>query len=137
MKETVRLATALISTMAAVVLGMLVSSAKSTYDARKNEVAEMSSEIVTIDRSLERYGPETGKIRIMELAISAVFFPRSFWSSTPSWLMMKVITPEFPYANCVLRDIPPIRPGLQSMQLKPLLSLLRRHSLLIMASALS
>jgi hypothetical protein len=62
-KETVRLSTALISTMAALVLGMLVSSAKSTYDARKNEVAEMSSEIVSIDRSLERYGPETGNIR--------------------------------------------------------------------------
>lgn len=62
-KETVRLSTALISTMAALVLGMLVSSAKSTYDARKNEVAEMSSEIVSIDRSLERYGQETGNIR--------------------------------------------------------------------------
>ncbi len=62
-KDTVRLSTALISTMAALVLGMLVSSAKSTYDARKNEVAEMSYEIVSIDRSLERYGPETGNIR--------------------------------------------------------------------------
>jgi hypothetical protein len=62
-KETVRLSTALISTMAALVLGMLVSSAKSTYDARQNEVVEMSSEIVTIDRALERYGPETGNIR--------------------------------------------------------------------------
>lgn len=42
---------------------MLVSSAKSSYDARKNEVAEMSSEIVVIDRLLARYGPETGEIR--------------------------------------------------------------------------
>jgi hypothetical protein len=49
--------------MSALVLGMLVSSAKSSYDASKNEVAEMSSEIVTIDRLLAKYGPETGEIR--------------------------------------------------------------------------
>jgi hypothetical protein len=62
-KEVIRLATGLIATMAALVLGMLISSAKSSYDARKNEVAEMSSEIVAIDRSLAKYGPETGEIR--------------------------------------------------------------------------
>jgi hypothetical protein len=62
-KEVVRLSTALISTMAAIILGMLVSSAKTSYDARKNEVAEMSSEILTIDRLLARYGEETGDIR--------------------------------------------------------------------------
>jgi hypothetical protein len=62
-KEVVRLATALIVTMAALVLGMLVSSAKSFYDAQKNEVAELSSEIVNIDQTLARYGPETREIR--------------------------------------------------------------------------
>jgi hypothetical protein len=63
-KEVVRLSTALISTMAAIILGMLVSSAKASYDARKNEVAEMSSEILTIDRLLARYGEETGDLRV-------------------------------------------------------------------------
>jgi len=62
-RDVVRLVTGLTATMAALVLGMLVSSAKSSYDARKNEVAEMSSEIVVIDRLLARYGPETGEIR--------------------------------------------------------------------------
>jgi Protein of unknown function (DUF4239) len=62
-KEVVRLSTALISTMAAMVLGMLVSSAKTSYDARKNDVAEMSSQMVSIDRLLAKYGPETTEIR--------------------------------------------------------------------------
>jgi hypothetical protein len=51
------------ATMAALVLGMLVSSAKSSYDARKNEIAEMSAQVVNIDRLLARYGPETAEIR--------------------------------------------------------------------------
>jgi len=41
------------------VLGMLVSSAKSSYDACKNEVAEMSSEIVVaeVEAGLDRIWP--------------------------------------------------------------------------------
>ena len=58
-KDVVRLATALIVTMTALVLGMLVSSSKASYDARKNEVAQMSSEILSVDHLLASYGPET------------------------------------------------------------------------------
>jgi hypothetical protein len=62
-KEIARLVTGLMTTMAAIVLGMLVSSAKASYDARTNEVAEISSEVVTIDHMLSRYGEETAEIR--------------------------------------------------------------------------
>jgi hypothetical protein len=49
--------------MTGLVLGMLVSSAKSIYDAGKDEVANMSMHIVLIDRLLAGYGPETLEIR--------------------------------------------------------------------------
>jgi hypothetical protein len=62
-KEVVRLTTGLITTMTGLVLGMLVSSAKSIYDAGKDEVANMSMQIVLIDRLLAGYGPETAEIR--------------------------------------------------------------------------
>jgi hypothetical protein len=62
-KEGARLVTGLMTTMAAVVLGMLVSSAKASYDARTNEIAEISSQIVTIDRMLSKYGTETAEMR--------------------------------------------------------------------------
>jgi len=62
-KDVVKLAMGLIATMAALVLGMLVSTAKSSYDIRKNEVAGLSSQVVTLDRLLAAYGPETGDTR--------------------------------------------------------------------------
>lgn len=62
-KDVVRLGTGLVATMAALVLGMLVSSAKSSYDTRKNEVAEMSSMIVSLDQLLASYGPEAQESR--------------------------------------------------------------------------
>jgi hypothetical protein len=68
-KEVTRLVTGLMTTMAAIVLGMLVSSAKASYDARTNEVAEISSEVVTIDRMLSRYGTETADVRVQFRAL--------------------------------------------------------------------
>ena len=62
-KDVLKLAIGLIATMAALVLGMLVSTAKSSYDTRKSEVAEMSSRIVAIDQLLANYGPETRETR--------------------------------------------------------------------------
>lgn len=49
--------------MTGLVIGMLVSSAKASYDAGKNEVANMSTQIVLIDRLLSGYGQETAEIR--------------------------------------------------------------------------
>jgi hypothetical protein len=62
--DTVRAAIGLVVTMTGLVLGMLVSSAKASYDAQKNVVAEMASEIVLLDHLLTIYGPETKPIRI-------------------------------------------------------------------------
>ena len=56
-KDTVRLATSLIVTMTGLVLGMLVSSAKTYYDTQKNVVAEISSQVILLDSLLTEYGP--------------------------------------------------------------------------------
>jgi hypothetical protein len=63
-KDTVRLAIGLVVTMTGLVLGMLVSSAKTFYDSEKNQVAEMSSQIILLDNLLSTYGPETKQTRI-------------------------------------------------------------------------
>jgi uncharacterized membrane protein len=63
-KDTIRLAIGLIVTMTGLVLGMLVSSAKTFYDSEKNQVAEMASQIILLDDLLTAYGPETRQTRI-------------------------------------------------------------------------
>jgi hypothetical protein len=63
-KDTVRLATSLIVTMTGLVLGMLVSSAKTYYDTQKNVVAEISSQVILLDSLLTEYGPETRQTRM-------------------------------------------------------------------------
>jgi hypothetical protein len=69
-KDTVRLGMGLIGTMAALVLGLLIASAKSFYDTQSSELTEMSAKIVLLDRVLAHYRPETKEAR--DLLHSAV-----------------------------------------------------------------
>lgn len=62
--SVVKLATGLIATMAALVLGLLVSSAKGTFDNTGAELLQTAAKVVQFDRVLARYGPETQDIRI-------------------------------------------------------------------------
>jgi hypothetical protein len=62
-KDTMRLAIGLVVTMTGLVLGMLVSSAKSYYDGQKNKVTEMSTEIILLNNSLTAFGPEAEQVR--------------------------------------------------------------------------
>jgi hypothetical protein len=62
-KDAVKLGVGLIATMAALVLGLLVASAKSSFDTQNSELTEMSSRIVLLDRVLSHYGPEAQSAR--------------------------------------------------------------------------
>jgi Protein of unknown function (DUF4239) len=53
----------LVATMAALVLGLLISSAKSFYDAQNAELTQVSARIILLDRLLAHYGPETKEAR--------------------------------------------------------------------------
>jgi len=70
-KDLVKLGVGLVGTMAALLLGLLVASAKSSYDTRSTEVTQMAADVVLLDRALAHYGPEAGDIRgILKIAIS-------------------------------------------------------------------
>jgi hypothetical protein len=62
-KDTVKLAMGLVATMTALVLGLLVASAKGSYDAEKSGVVTMSAKLVMLDKELAHYGPEAAPAR--------------------------------------------------------------------------
>jgi hypothetical protein len=62
-KDVVKVAISLIATMTALVLSLLISSAKSAYETRSSEVVQSSADVVLLDRALARYGPEAKDAR--------------------------------------------------------------------------
>ena len=62
-KDAVKLAMGLVTTMTALILGLLVSSAKNTYDTARSEVMQMATKVAYVDRMLALYGPEAAGTR--------------------------------------------------------------------------
>jgi hypothetical protein len=62
-KDIVRLGSALIATISALVLSLLISSAKSSYDTQSGQVRQLTANVVLLDQLLAVYGPETRAIR--------------------------------------------------------------------------
>jgi hypothetical protein len=62
-KDAVKLAMGLVATMTALLLGLLVSSAKGTYDTVRSEVMQMAGKVAFLDRVLALYGPEAAGAR--------------------------------------------------------------------------
>ena len=62
-KDMVRLGAGLIGTIAALVLSLLIASAKSSYDTQSSQVQRITADIVLLDQLLAQYGPEARSIR--------------------------------------------------------------------------
>jgi hypothetical protein len=62
-RDVVKMASGMIATLVALVIGLLVSSSKSSYDQASGEVTQIGARVILLNRLLERYGPETKVIR--------------------------------------------------------------------------
>jgi len=78
-KDVMKLGMALVATMSALVLGLLITSAKSSYDEQNAELRDVSVKVILLDRSLAQYGPETKDMRDMLRAALVLALDR-LWS---------------------------------------------------------
>ena len=84
-RDTIKLAMGLVATMAALVLGLLVSSVKGSYDTERSEVIQMAAKVAFLDRVLAIYGPEAAeaRARFHEAVKEAV---GQMWPGEASWI---------------------------------------------------
>jgi hypothetical protein len=62
-KDVIKMGMGLTATMAALVLALLIASAKNSYDTQRTELTQISANVILLDRVLARYGPETKRAR--------------------------------------------------------------------------
>ncbi|MCM3903201.1 MAG: DUF4239 domain-containing protein [Pyrinomonadaceae bacterium] len=58
-KDAVRVGMGLVATMTALLLGLLIASAKGSYDSQKTQVIQIAAKVGFLDRVLAIYGSET------------------------------------------------------------------------------
>jgi hypothetical protein len=78
-KDVMKLALGVIGTLAALVLGLLLASAKSSFDAKGSGINEIAADLVLLDRALARYGPATREAReLLRNSVAAAI--HRFWA---------------------------------------------------------
>jgi hypothetical protein len=77
-RDLVKLGMGLIGTMTALVLGLLIASAKGSFDAQRNGLAQLSGNVIFMDRALAHYGPESKEVRNV-LRASVVDMLQNTW----------------------------------------------------------
>jgi hypothetical protein len=80
-KDTIKVGSGILASLAALVLGLLISSAKSSFDATNAGIAQGSAKIILLDRTLADYGPETQEAR-KQLRDAVAFTMDRVWSKT-------------------------------------------------------
>jgi hypothetical protein len=77
-KDIVKLGMGLTGTMTALVLGLLVASAKGTFDTQRAGVAQLAANVIMLDRTLAHYGKESNEARVFLRASVADMIQRTW-----------------------------------------------------------
>jgi len=80
-RTAVSVSAAIVGTLSALVIGLMISTANSSFSTRSNEVTAISVDLVRMNRMMQRYGPEAddvrAKLRIYAAAKTQELFPAS------------------------------------------------------------
>jgi hypothetical protein len=82
-RDVMKLVMGLVGTMAALVLGLLIASAKTSYDTQTSDVQQLSISVIELDRQLEHYGPETKVTRDLLRQLTAATTKRIWEERAP------------------------------------------------------
>jgi len=81
-KDVVKLVMGVVGTMTGMVLGLLVASAKSSFDAQRNGVAQLAANVIVLDRTLAHFGSEAQHARDV-LRDSVIDMTGRIWPDEP------------------------------------------------------
>ena len=62
-KDVIKVAMAMVATLTALVLGLMIAAAKSSLDDKETELRSTAARVLLLDRTLAEYGPEAQEVR--------------------------------------------------------------------------
>jgi hypothetical protein len=73
-RDVIKVGIGLIATISALVLGLLVASAKGSFDTKADEIKQSAARTILLDRNLRQYGPEAQPIHaaLKQLVVNRV-----------------------------------------------------------------
>lgn len=62
-KDVIKLGTGLVGTLAALVLGLMTASAKTSFDTQNTNIRTLAAQLILVDQLMVQYGPEADDLR--------------------------------------------------------------------------
>jgi hypothetical protein len=121
-KEVIGVATGLLAALAALVMGLLVASAKAEFDAQEAGFEELAANIVLLDSMLAHYGPETADARAALKRAVATMIERIFPDEHRDAAGMKSteITKQVNHVFAAIRNLAPKDDAQRAVQVQML-----------------
>ena len=108
-KEVVTLGIGLIATMSAVLLGLLISSTRTSYEEKRSQVIRMTADVLELDLLLKDYGPEAQHARqVMRSAVPTMI--DSIWRENADRFRPDANTAPDAGAEAVLYELEQLSP---------------------------
>jgi hypothetical protein len=105
-RDSLKLTIGLIATLASLVLGLVISSSKSSFDIKTDELEQIAADVVLLDRTLAAYGPEAGEARVLlrKLVIAGI---DRVWGEDLGKTRAGSVTEEFHAVGIAVRGLRP------------------------------
>jgi len=135
-KDAVKLGTGMIATMSALILALMIASAKGNCDAMSSELNRVASRIILLDRIMAHYGPETLEARDLLRRVVASTIERKWPEDKigPAAAQTRPGRADFEVIQDQLRQLSPrndAQRGLQSRALQVSGKIVEMHWLLV------
>jgi hypothetical protein len=134
-KDVIKLTMGVLGTMAALVLALLINSAKSSFDTQSHEITQAAADFILLDRVLTRYGPGTADARQLLRSTLATGIEQ-IWPQTSGPIKWNSAA-GMPVSAKFLEKIQELKPSddyqrsLQAQAIQIIAEITRIHSLLL------
>lgn len=109
-RDVIKLSLGIVLSLSALVLGLLVASAKGGYDMRRGEIHGMTADLVLLDYLLSRYGDEARAARVIlreEIPLAVERIWREGQPGSPNAVAFKPL----PAAETLYREVLDLQPA--------------------------
>jgi hypothetical protein len=108
-KDVIRVAMGMLATLSALVIGLLIASANTSFDIKSNEIRRVAANALVLDRMLAAYGPEARDARdLVRQAILAKV--RAIWPEGEAKILRPHTIAEGHGGEDILRKISELTP---------------------------
>jgi len=106
-RDSIKLSVGVIASITALVLGLVTASAKTSFDAENSVIKQGAINVLYLDRTLLRYGPETNKIR---QELREIVSTRSDVNQWSQMVLNARSTNELTRTESIVSDIAQLKP---------------------------